>query len=198
MFTCPIFNINWLFQTPPPLAQWASIFITFLTFIGLLITAIQILCSRPKIIIEPKLKQSDNGTLLSYWISNYPIHNCILLALGVHKKGIEDLLIFYNIEDTEHKPFASAQHISEIKWGKEIHNTLVAIPASSHRRISFDILVINQDKTEYCNQKCGRQLIPGEYYIKLTIFYSGKVKIHIDKFIISEKSPYISWTDSLR
>jgi hypothetical protein len=176
---------------PPSVSwQWAGIVIGIIALVGTMLTIPQVIWGRTTLAVKLQTIKKRGGSLLQCLFYNAPITNPVLKILNVDRKNLEGLLVWYEIEDANHKQVALGQ-VSQIKQGGQILKKPVVIP-SSWEEIEFDIVLVNKNDTNYFGGNNGKRLTPQKYYINLRFFYSGRQKDYRDWFIVSQKPPYIA------
>lgn len=148
-------------------------------------TIFQMFWGQPKIDIEFKTLP-DQGGLYCY-VFNRPIGCNFLKKVGVYRRCVEDLIVSYTITNKDNI-IVSEGWIPKIDWRGEKRNS---IPGSLYPA-RIDILFVDQDKTFYFDKKNGEQLTPQVYTIELSCIYEKKGIKKRTKFVVHEKSPYIT------
>lgn len=142
-------------------------------------SALQMIWGKPDIEVIIETRDVNNGTSLFFSLRNKPITNHFLRAMGVYRRQADNPFFSFNIRDIETNVIKAQVRKQDLKISQSWED--------------FEVIHIDNNGHAEITEKDGQILVPGKYYLELSIRADDYDKKYCAQFAVGEKSNQLGW-----
>ena len=188
---------DWLVTSPHPLWQWIGL-VAALTALGVgLVLLPQMIWGRPNIGIsfQERGDKGKNARFLSCVFHNRPIENRFLRMLGVYRRAVDSMNVFFSIENIRESQMVVTDIIAQIFTARDVPKASVSLPVST-LPASIDLVQAmgNGKANTIAHYEAKNIDLPaGEYRAIIRIEASEKESKYSKEFTVGLKPEDLIW-----
>jgi len=160
-------------------------------------TVAQMIWGRPNIEISfvESFKHGEDGTFLSCGFYNHPIENRFLRKLGVYRRAVDSMSVFFSIENIHESRMVVKDIIAKIYSTHDAPKASISLPAS-YLLANIDLVQARSNgkaRTIASYEPKNIDLPAGEYHAIIRIETSEKESKYSKKFTVGLKPEDLKW-----